>query len=341
MKWTSTPSISVTNWGSAFRRASTRPKSYSSDQYRVSAWRAPSWTPCDRSATRSLLGQRVAAMRLRRSSTFSSLSTWKGRMSADASMAVLLSSVAPAEREMAPRTQADVLTPPLRRPAEAGGLRAWRQRARRQAARGVVLVVRARRHVVRRIGVEKRGEQFDLPATHAQLAHATAIHRSPLPRAACVDVEQPAQRTDARRLDVHDARRQRRRADVLGVADRRVVRHAIELIGEPLLDLGQVVRVLQVGVRERGEHVVVQRGQRLRILDLEAVLTLEVDRVHRSGGRDLLDERRPPGRLPVELESDTGRAGEPAADGLDRRLLAEAERVDEPHRLGRQVEDVV
>src|SRR2546421_679787 len=80
----------------------------------------------------------------------------------------------------------------------------------------------------------------------------------------------------------------RRRAYVLGVADRRVVRHALEVIAEPLLDLGQVVRVLQIGVRERGEHVVVQRGQRLRILDLEAVLTLEVDRVNRSRGRDLL-----------------------------------------------------
>ena len=31
-KWTSTPSISVTNCGSAFRRASTRPKSYSFSQ---------------------------------------------------------------------------------------------------------------------------------------------------------------------------------------------------------------------------------------------------------------------------------------------------------------------
>ena len=32
MKWMSTPSISVTNWGSAFSRASMRPKSYSSSQ---------------------------------------------------------------------------------------------------------------------------------------------------------------------------------------------------------------------------------------------------------------------------------------------------------------------
>lgn len=48
------------------------------------------------------------------------------------------------------------------------------------------------------------------------------------------------------------------------------------MIAEPLRDLGQVVRILQVGVRERGEHVVIQRTERLRILDFEAVVALEV-----------------------------------------------------------------
>src|SRR2546423_12627006 len=38
-------------------------------------------------------------------------------------------------------------------------------------------------------------------------------------------------------------------ADVLGVADRRVVGHALEVAAEPLLDLGQVKRILQIGVR--------------------------------------------------------------------------------------------
>jgi len=75
------------------------------------------------------------------------------------------------------------------------------------------------------------------------------------------------------------------------------------VIAEPLRDLGQVVRVLQVGVRERGEHVVIQRTERLRILDFEAVVALEVDRVDRSRRRDLVDERWRPGRLRVELEA--------------------------------------
>jgi len=54
------------------------------------------------------------------------------------------------------------------------------------------------------------------------------------------------------------------------------------MIAEPLSDLGQVVRVLQVVVRKRREKAVVQRTERLGILDLEAVLALEVDRVDRA-----------------------------------------------------------
>ena len=106
------------------------------------------------------------------------------------------------------------------------------------------------------------------------------------------------------------------------------------MIAEPLSDLGQVVRVLQIGVRERRRA----RGRTAHpaprgSFDLEAVLALEVDRVDRARGRDLVDERRRPGRLRVELEAHAGGAGEPPAHGLDRRLLAEAERVDEAHRL--------
>ncbi|MGH3141012.1 MAG: hypothetical protein ACRDQE_14870 [Gaiellales bacterium] len=88
--------------------------------------------------------------------------------------------------------------------------------------------------------------------------------------------------------------------------DWRVVGHPVEVIAEPLRDLGQVVRVLQVGIREHREHVVVERAQRLRILDLEAVVALEVHRVDRAGGGDLVDQRRGPGHLRVELEAHTG-----------------------------------
>src|SRR5262245_59103486 len=74
MKWMSTPSISVLNCGSAFSLASQARQSYSVAQKRASAWIVASWTPCDRSSTSSLEGQRVAA-RWRRSSASCSSGT--------------------------------------------------------------------------------------------------------------------------------------------------------------------------------------------------------------------------------------------------------------------------
>jgi hypothetical protein len=70
-------------------------------------------------------------------------------------------------------------------------------------------------------------------------------------------------------------------------------------------------------------------------------VALEVDRVHGARPRDLVHERRRPRRLRVELEAHAGGAGEPPAQRLERRLLAEAERVDEAHRLRLQPEHVV
>jgi hypothetical protein len=156
-----------------------------------------------------------------------------------------------------------------------------------------LLVAGARRHVVGRIGMEQSSEQLDLPAAHAQLGHATAIHRPMVPCTACVDVEQLAQAADARGLDVDHARGERRRADVVGASDRRVVGQALEAIAEPLSDLGQVVGVLQIGVRKGRENAVVERTERLGILDLEAVLALEVDRVDRPGCRELAKSAAP------------------------------------------------
>ena len=68
MKWMSRPSISVMKCGKAFSLASSLPKSYSVRQYSASACIVASGTPCDSSGTVSFSGQRVAAMRRRRSS---------------------------------------------------------------------------------------------------------------------------------------------------------------------------------------------------------------------------------------------------------------------------------
>ena len=65
MKWMSTPSISVLNCGNAFSLTSNLRQSYLVVQNRASAWAVASCTPCDRSATSSMEGQRVAATRRR------------------------------------------------------------------------------------------------------------------------------------------------------------------------------------------------------------------------------------------------------------------------------------
>ena len=91
MKWMSTPSISVVNCGSAFSLASHRRQSYRVVQYRASSCVAANCTPCERSATSSRVGQRVARMRRRRSSRASSeISTWKGWMSTPVLTVVLI-----------------------------------------------------------------------------------------------------------------------------------------------------------------------------------------------------------------------------------------------------------
>ena len=80
MKWMSSPSISVLNWGSAFSFASHRRQSCSLAQYRASSLTVALCTPCDRSVTSSLLGKRAPAMRRRRSSRASAeVSTVNGR----------------------------------------------------------------------------------------------------------------------------------------------------------------------------------------------------------------------------------------------------------------------
>src|SRR6516165_12683856 len=99
MKWMSTPSITVLHCWSAFSFASHLRQSYSAAQYRASSWIVASCTPCDRSATSSLLGKRVAVRRRRRSVIASSgIATRNGR-------------IAPAPGEFVLVTDMDLLFP--------------------------------------------------------------------------------------------------------------------------------------------------------------------------------------------------------------------------------------
>src|ERR1041385_1454662 len=81
----STPSMVVMNCGKALSFASAFRQSYPAPQYCTSFWNCSSWAPWDRSLTVSRSGQRVSAMRRRRSVRASSGTlTRRGRMASAA-----------------------------------------------------------------------------------------------------------------------------------------------------------------------------------------------------------------------------------------------------------------
>src|SRR5688500_18531990 len=93
----------------------------------------------------------------------------------------------------------------LRPPAESGGLGVGRERARGQAGLGLERVVPGRRDVVRRVGVEERGEVLDLPAPGAELVLAAAVRAHAPLGAEVVALEQGLEAAEARRLEVDGA----------------------------------------------------------------------------------------------------------------------------------------
>ena len=62
--------------------------------------------------------------------------------------------------------------------------------------------------------MEERREQLDLAAADAELELAAAVERDPVLVAAVVELEEPLERAEPRRLGVEAARRERQRLDV-------------------------------------------------------------------------------------------------------------------------------
>ena len=70
-----------------------------------------------------------------------------------------------------------------------------------------VEVERARGDVVRRVGMEQRREQLNVPAARAELPLAAAVRADAVRLAVVVGGEEPLDRAEPRRLDVHRPRR--------------------------------------------------------------------------------------------------------------------------------------
>ena len=189
--------------------------------------------------------------------------------------------------------------------------------------------------------MEQRRQQLDLAATHAQLPHPAAVDDQPALLDGGVELEQRPQVADPARLDVDRPRRERHRVEIRRGGDRRVVGDAPGFAPHPLGDLRQLVGVLEQRVRERGDHAVVHRHERVLVLDRHPVAALEVDDLDRLGGHELRDQLVGPARMGVELEPEARVRLEPPADRVERRRIAEPERVDEPQRAALAPEQLV
>src|SRR5918999_128566 len=110
----------------------------------------------------------------------------------------------------------------LRPAAETGGLGVGGQRALGQARLGFEGVIPGWRDVVRRVGVEERGEVLDLAAARPELVLAAAVGAHPALLAEVVALEQRLDAAETRRLEVDGSRQHRRGEDVVDRVNRRV-----------------------------------------------------------------------------------------------------------------------
>jgi hypothetical protein len=186
--------------------------------------------------------------------------------------------------------------------------------------------------VVGAVRVEERGEQLDLAAADADLAHAAAVDDHVALGHDLVDLEQRAEVADAARLDVDRPRPQRHRVEVRGGVDRRVVGDPVPGAPEQRGDLREVVRVLEQRVREQLHRALVHGEQRALLAGVEPVMALEVDDLDGARGGDLRHQLGRPRVREVDLEAQVRMDLQPPGDRVERRRVAEPQRVDEAQR---------
>src|SRR5262245_49450198 len=219
-------------------------------------------------------------------------------------------------------------------PAEAGRGGRRRQWAGRQTRAQLLFVELPRRDVVRRGGVAEGGEVLDLPAAGAELGLAAAVRADVVGRAVLVGRQQIAQAADSRGLEVDAPGAVSQRLEVGNRVDGLVPGDTVHMRSEHRLGLGRERRVLDPSVVKALGDTAVERRIGALIYGRTRVAAIEIDRLDCARGGELLDELVRPGARGVELELQPGVLVEAAADGVDRGGLAEAQGVDEAHRLG-------
>src|SRR5262249_4407384 len=206
--------------------------------------------------------------------------------------------------------------------------------ARLEAGFRLALVVAAGRDVVRRVGVEEGREHLDLAAAGAELELAATVEGDALLPAALVELEQPLDRAEARRLAVEAPRPERQRFDIGPRMNRRVPRDPVAMRLERLLGLGREGGVLDPRIRERLGDAAVELGVRRVVDGCPRVAALEVEDVDDVAHRELVDEAVRPLGGGIELEPELRVELEPRRQ---RRLV---HRGDEADRLRPALERV-
>src|SRR5215211_5253577 len=249
------------------------------------------------------------------------------------------------EREFGPPKRAFGRPKRLFGPPKTGGARRRVHRARRHAVRDRRVVEARWRAVVRRIGMEERGQVLDLTAADLELALTAAVDRDPVVRAVLVDGEQLLQRAEPRWLRVNGLPRVRlhivQRVQIRVPGDAFVVRR------EDLAGRVVQIRILEIGLRECLGNPPIELRIGLDVHRRPPVEPLEVQHLHRRELPDLRNQLRRPVVLRVELELERRVFRQPLLNGLGVRGLgvrpepAQPRGADEGERLWITADDVM
>ena len=154
--------------------------------------------------------------------------------------------------------------------------------------------------------MEERRERLDLAAAGSELELAAAVEHDPLLLAVVVEVEQPLQRAEPRRLRVEATRREGQRLDVFDGVDREIPGDAIAVRREHRIGLRRQPGILDPGVGKAlgGEPVEVRPGCGVDPVPL--VEALQIDGIDGAGRCESVDELGRPFVARVELEAQRG-----------------------------------
>ena len=162
--------------------------------------------------------------------------------------------------------------------------------------------------------MEQAGEELDLAPADVQLELPAAVELDPVLGAPVVELEQPRDRPEARRLRVEAPWQERQRLDVRPGVDRRVEGEAVAVRLEYRIGLGRQRGILDPRLREQLCDTCVELRVGGVVDDRPLVVPLQVDDVDAIELGEPSRELLRPFKGRVELEPEPGVELEPVID---------------------------